>query len=88
MSGRLSSVIVLSSLLLASGSRISGMTGDTPLVIEAKTYRVRVDPKGFRLQIERPDKQVIAPAHAISGLQLVAADGRGGGVVAAEVAKV
>jgi hypothetical protein len=88
MSVRLSGVIVLSCLLLVSGSRISGMTGDTPLVIEAKTYRVRVDPKGFRLQIERPDKQVIAPAHAISGLQLVAADGRGGDVVATEDAKV
>ena len=39
-------------------------------------------------QIERPDKQVIAPAHAISGLQLVAADGRGGDIVATDDAKV
>jgi hypothetical protein len=59
-----------------------------PLVLQARTYRVHVDPQGFRFRIERPDARVVAPAHAISGLQIVGPNGRGGDVVATADARV
>lgn len=60
----------------------------SPLVLQARTYRVHVERQGFRFRIERPDAQVVAPAHAVSGLQLLGADGRGGDVVATADAKL
>jgi hypothetical protein len=47
--------------------------GDVALITTAK-YRLRIFKKGFRYQFERPDGQVIAPAHGVSGLQLARGD--------------
>jgi hypothetical protein len=54
-------------------ARDSGETArpGPPLVLQARTYRVHADRQGFRFRIERPDARVVAPAHAISGLQIV-----------------
>jgi alpha-glucosidase (family GH31 glycosyl hydrolase) len=60
----------------------------SPLVIEAPTFRVRIDPAGFRYGIERHDGTVIAAPHAASGLLIHADGGRGGAVVSTRDANV
>lgn len=59
----------------------------TPIVVEAPTFRVRIDPAGFRYGIERRDGTVLAAPHAESGLQIRTESG-GGAVVSTSNAAV
>jgi alpha-glucosidase (family GH31 glycosyl hydrolase) len=65
-----------------STGRDAGFASSTsPIVIEAPTFRVRIDPAGFRYGIERRDGTLVAAPHAESGLLIHADGGRGGAVV-------
>jgi hypothetical protein len=66
---------------IQSGFAGEGLPPTSPLVLEAPTYRVRIDPAGFRYGIERRDGNIIAAPHAESGLQIVKEGGAGGAVV-------
>jgi alpha-D-xyloside xylohydrolase len=61
---------------------------DASLVLEAPTYRVRIDPAGFRYAIERRDSTAVAAPHAESGLQILTEGARGGPVVSTRDANV
>lgn len=55
----------------AQGSRHGFGTGDDGgIVLDSDTYRLTVDPEGFRYAITRPNGTVVAPAHESSGLVL------------------
>ena len=66
---------------IQSGLVVGGVPADSPIVLEAPTYRVRIDPAGFRYGIERRDGTAVAAPHAESGLQIVKDGGSGGAVV-------
>src|ERR1043165_5034319 len=46
------------------------------VLVTARKYRLRIFKKGFRYQFERPDGQILAPAHSVSGLQIDQGDER------------
>ncbi len=72
--------LVASVTAVATSVGETGAPPDSPIVLDAGSYRVRIDPAGFRYGIERRDGTVIAGPHAESGLQILR-EGRGGAVV-------
>jgi alpha-D-xyloside xylohydrolase len=77
---RLIVALVASVTTVAMSVGETGAPPDSPIVLDAGRYRVRIDPAGFRYGIERRDGTVIAAPHAESGLQILR-EGGGGAVV-------